>query len=137
MTVGKIFTTGILGILFLSLLSCDSKDPIGKWDDNIKLSEKEVNVTAEANKVLITTKGTWWWIDEISVNGEHDFDVSDIDTSRENFLIEEDVFIIERRNVNEIHISISKNDSGSERILFIGLQAGDYFDGIWLKQAAN
>ena len=128
---------GIFGFFFLSLLSCDSEEPIGKWEDNIKLSKKEVSISANANTVIITTEGTWWWIDGISLNGEHNFDMSDIDTSRENFLIEETIFSIERRNAKEIHISMNKNDSGSERILAIGLQAGNYFDRITVIQAAN
>lgn len=135
--MNKKLTPVILTLLFLSLLSCDVDRLDGDWDDIIKLSEREVNVTAEANTVLITTEGTWWWIDFVSLNKDRSYELSGIDTSEENFLIEEDEFSIERRNANEILISINKNETGSERRLFIGLQAGDYFDNITIVQAEN
>lgn len=43
--------------LFLTALSCsDSKD--GDWDDTIKLSQKEVQFSSEAQTIQIYTKGT-------------------------------------------------------------------------------
>jgi hypothetical protein len=128
---------GIISILFLSLSSCKSDEPDGKWDDNIKLSEKEINFTAESNSVVITTEGTWWWINGIGLDDDWSYDISGIDTTQENFLIEKTEFTIERRNANKIYISMTENQSDSERTLTISLQAGDYFDGIKIIQSEN
>jgi len=128
---------GIISILFLSLLSCESDKSDGKWDDNIKLSEKEINFAAESNSVIITTEGTWWWINGIDLNDDRSYDISGIDTTQENFLIEESEFTIERINAKEIHISMSENQSDTKRTLTIGLQAGDYFDGIKIIQSGK
>lgn len=128
---------GIASILFLSLLSCESDEPDGKWDDNIKLSTKEVNFSAESNSVIITTEGTWWWISGIGLDDDWNYDISGIDTTEDNFLIEESEFTIERKNANEIHVSMTENQSTTERTLTIGLQAGNYFDGIKIIQSGN
>lgn len=127
---------GIISILFLSLLSCESDRPDGDWDDNIKLSTKEVGFSAESDSVIITTEGTWWWINGISLNDDS-YDISGINTAQDNFLIEESEFTIERKNTKEIHISMTENQSATERTLTIGLQAGNYFDGIKIVQSGN
>ena len=128
---------GIFPILFLTQISCDSKEPDGKWDDNIKLSEKELSISAEINSVVITTEGTGWWIHGIGLNDDWNYDLNSIDTTKKNFVIEEDEFTIERKNATEIHISMTQNETGFERVLVIGLQAGNYADGIKITQTAD
>jgi hypothetical protein len=128
---------GIISILMLILASCNSNEPDGKWDDNIKLSEKEVTISAASKALIITTKGTWWWINGIALDDDWSYDISDIDTSKEDFLIEENEFTIERKNATEIHISLTENKTNVERILTIGLQAGNYFDGIKIIQVGK
>ena len=127
----------IISILFLSLLSCESNNPDGKWEDNIKLSTKKVSFSAQSDSVIITTEGTSWWINGIGLNDDWSYDISGIDTIQDNFLIEEPEFTIERKNAKEIHISMTENQSVIERTLTIGLQAGNYSDGIKIIQAAN
>ncbi|SDF59863.1 hypothetical protein [Cellulophaga baltica] len=124
-----------LTVFFILVLSCsDSKD--GDWDDNIKLSQKEVQFSSAQNNVEISTEGTGWWIDEVSMDGEL-FDLNGIDTTKENFTIEETEFSIERKNSTEIFISMQQNPTESSRVLIIGLQAGNYFDGIKITQSGN
>lgn len=126
----------LLMTIFLFSCSSESGGEIGKWDDNIKLSQKEAQFSADKDSIVITTEGESWWISDISFNGNSDYNLGDLDTSQENFLIEDSQFSIERRNSTEIHIVMQRNDTGSERNLIIGLQAGDYFDGIKIVQAA-
>ena len=131
-------TLGIVLVLFLTLIGCESSTELdGKWDDNIKLSEKEVSVSSDATSVLITTDGTWWWLDGISWNGDWNYDLSESDVTEDNFLIEETEFTIERKNAKEIHITLTENTSESERVLIIGLQAGNYFDSLKVVQTGN
>jgi len=60
----------ILLILTAVLFSCsDEKD--GDWDDNIGLSQKEVQFDASENSIVITTKGEGWWINDVSLNGKN------------------------------------------------------------------
>lgn len=128
---------GIIFILCLSVLSCNSEEPDGKWDDNIKLSEKEVTIGAESNTIVISTGGTSWWVSDLGFNGDWSYNVLGIDTTQDNFLIQENEFTIERINGNEIHIYIAENESSIERILIIGLQSGNYFDGIKIIQTGK
>ena len=124
-----------LTVFFIAILSCsDSKD--GYWDDNIKLSQKEVQFSSEQNISEISTEGTGWWIGEISMDGAL-LDLNGVDTTKENFTIEETEFSIERKNATEIHIKMKQNQTELERVLSIGLQAGNYFDGIKITQSGN
>ena len=120
------------------LQSCNDEEKlIGLWDDIIKLSEKEVTISAESNSLVITTEGTGWWINEIGLDDDWSYDIDGIDTSQD-FLIEENDFIIERINTNEIHISMTENQSGLDnRILSITLQAGNYSDRVRIIQSRN
>ncbi len=133
----KIFKFNFIGIFILLIsVSCSKSESDGKWDDNIKLSEKEVEFSAENNSILITTQGEWWWIDDINFDGIH-IDFSNINTTQNNFIIEKPEFKIERRNKTEIHIDMYENTTGSIRVLYIGLEAGDYFDSIKITQLSN
>jgi hypothetical protein len=136
-TLKKLKRIGLL-IIIISAFSCSKSEiPLGLWDDNIKLSEKEAQFSSGKNSIVINTEGEWWWIHEISLNGNSSFAISGIDTTANNFIIEETEFTIERKNANEINIEMEKNETNSERILIIGLQAGNYFDGIKIVQAGN
>lgn len=128
--------TIILFLVLGAVFSCTTKKD-GDWDDIIKLSEKQVTFAAEASSVQINTEGTWWWVHGIGLNDDWTFDLSNIDTSQNNFTIDEAEFKIERKNGTEIYISMTQNETGQERTLTIGLQAGNYADGIRIIQAAN
>lgn len=129
---------GVFVTLCLGLISCDSQEePVGFSDDVIQLSERALLVTVESNSSIVTTKGTGWWIEGIYLNDDWSYDLSTIDTTKDNFVIEHDPFTIARKNTTELHISMSQNDTGSQRVLFIGLQDGNYSDGITITQAAD
>ena len=130
-------TTTIFIFIACMLQSCNDEEKlIGLWDDIIKLSEKEVAISAESNSLVITTEGTGWWINEIGLDDDWSYDIDGIDTTQD-FLIEENDFIIERINTNEIHISMTENHSDLNRILSITLQAGNYSDRVRIIQSRN
>nr|WP_319511786.1 hypothetical protein [uncultured Draconibacterium sp.] len=128
----------LLLISLFTIISCskDKDTPIGIWDDNIKLSQKEVEFDANENTITITTEGEWWWITEILFNNLY-INLEDLDTASDNFIIEEPEFKIERKNATEIYISMSENAGDSSRVLGIGLEAGDYFDHIEVIQSGK
>ncbi len=126
----------ISAFIFILANSCAKTEITGLWDDIIKLSQKEVEVPAEKNSVLITTQGEWWWISDITFNDTL-IDKGNIDTTQDNFIIEHPEFSIERRNKTEIYIRMNENTSESPRILNIWLEAGDYFDSIKITQQAK
>ncbi|MDX8338745.1 hypothetical protein SLH46_06105 [Draconibacterium sp. IB214405] len=120
-----------------TIISCNDKEsPIGIWEDNIKLSQKEVEFDANENSVTITTEGEWWWITDVRFNGTY-INLEDQDTNSDDFIIEETEFKIERKNATEIYITMSENTGDTERELGIELEAGDYFDHIKVTQSAN
>jgi hypothetical protein len=132
-----------LVVILLSIIvfySCsDREDPIGKWDDNIKLSTKNVVFSANADSVFITAEGDWWWIDCISFN-DSCYCYSqreDINLELESYIIKEEFFVVERRNKNTLFVKMDENLTGTERLMSIVLQAGNYFDYVQIKQLAE
>ena len=126
----------ILILIVIFSMSCsDSND--GDWDDNIKLSQKELRFNSLENLAVITTEGDSWWISGIFFKDRQTFDLSNVDTTANSFAITESAFTLERKNGNEISIKLYENTTGSERILTIRLQAGNYFDGITIIQSTD
>ncbi|MGA6119891.1 hypothetical protein [Sphingobacterium anhuiense] len=128
-----IFYLVILLVGFCTI-SCKKNGIDGDWDDNIKLSQKIVNFDSEASSIIITTKSTNWWLNDISINGKS-MDITNIEVGAKNFVVNNLDFQIERKEGNKITISLTRNNSNSERILQIGLQNGNYFDGIKIVQS--
>lgn len=135
--MNKVFIL-ILGIFLIS--SCSDKEVlIGKWDDNIKLSTKYVELAAKADSVTITTEGDWWWINGITFKDStyQYYQREDINLESDSYSIKEDCFVVERRDKNTLFIKLVENTSGKERSVNITLEAGNYFDYVKIKQAAN
>ena len=126
----------ILSVLLISSCS-DKEDPIGKWDDNIKLSTKNVAFDAKADSVIITTEGDWWLVNGISINGISSiyYNRDSIDLESNSYTIEGDCYTVERRDKNTLFVKMNENLTGKERKMLITLEAGDYFDYVGIKQA--
>jgi len=139
----KIITMKNIMILFFGLFilsSCSDKEVIdGKWDDNIKLSTKSVELTSKLDSVTITTEGDWWWIDAVSFEDStySYYGREDINLESDSYSIIEEQFLIERRDKNTLFIKIDENNTGNERVMNITFEAGDYFDYVTIKQAGN
>ena len=126
----------ILILIVIFNMSCsDNKD--GDWNDYIKLSQKELRFDSLENSAIIMTEGDWWWISGIFFKDGQTFDLSNVDTTANNFTITESAFTLKRKNGKEISIKLYENTTGSERILKVGLQAGNYFDGITIIQSTD
>jgi hypothetical protein len=123
-------------ILWITLLlpSCIIKD--GNWKDNIKLSVKTVEFQAQADSVIITSKGDWWWICGISVNDNHFYGFG-IYPDSDNYTIKQDCFIVERRDKHTLFIRLDENPLNVSRIVTVELEAGDYFDRVTITQKAK
>ncbi|MFT6064604.1 MAG: hypothetical protein ACJAQX_000462 [Polaribacter sp.] len=122
-------------IVILNLSCSDRKD--GAWEDNIKLSQKELQFDSLENSAIIKTGADSWWISAIFFKDGQTFDLSNVDTTANNFTITESEFILERKNGKEIAIKLFENTTGFQRILTVGLQAGNYFDGITITQSTD
>jgi len=131
-----VFATGC----FIGMISCSKSEKTGDWDDNIVLSTKSLEFDAAADSAIVTTKGTGWWITDISVmsvdeqltyyfNGDY--------TKMNNYTIQLNCFKISRRGADSIYIELNDNHTGAERIVTVGLEAGDYFDSVVVTQKAE
>ncbi len=132
--------TALVAFLCISISACEDKEePIGKWSDNIKLSTRSADLSADIDSVAITTQGDWWWIDGIKLQDSsyHYYGREDIDLESDSYSILEESFIVERRNKTELFIKMMENTSGVDRTLHIYLQAGNYFDYVAINQAGQ
>ena len=132
--------TMLLFVSIFIIMSCsDEEEPIGKWDDIIKLSTSNVEFGAGTDSVTITTEGDWWWINDISFEDSTYFYYhrEDLNLESDSYLIKEEGFIVERRDKNTLFVKLGENNTGKERILKITLEAGNYFDYVSIKQVAN
>jgi hypothetical protein len=123
----------VTGVMLL-LVGCIIYD--GKWDDNIKLSVRKVEFDASGDSATITTRGSWWWITDISVNNENYFNFG-IDPDSESYSIKDGCFIVERRDSHSLFIKVDANSGNSVRVITVGLEAGDYFDRVTVTQKAK
>lgn len=124
-------------ILTSIMYSCDKKDPLGKWSDNIKLSAKTAEFSSNADSVKITTQGTWWWVCDITVNDTTYYNFEDINLESYNYSIQESGILVERRDTTTLFIKADANKTGAIRKITVGLEAGDYFDRVTVTQAAE
>jgi hypothetical protein len=134
----KIIIYGFLALIGIFMLSCTKnadEDIIGKWDDNIKLSQKTATLSSNLNSITITTESIYWWLDGISLDNNN-IDLSNIDRHSKNFVITNSDFQVERKeDGKKIIITLNQNNTNSERILVISMQNGDYYDGVKIIQA--
>jgi len=114
--------------VLLLLLSC------GRWSDNIKLSTKSAEFSGLGDSIVVTTKGTTWWLSEITIDSTEFYDFKSIDIHADNFLIKHDCVTFQRRNRSTMFIKLDPNPLPVNRIVIIGLEAGDYFDRVTIKQ---
>ena len=134
----KIIIYGCLALIWNFMISCTAsgnEEPIGKWDDNIKLSQKTATLNSNVNSITIATESTYWWLSGISLNN-NSIDLTNVDKLSKNFVITNSDFQVERKeDGKKIIITLNQNNTNSERILVVSIQNGDYFDGVKLIQA--
>lgn len=115
-------------------ISCNKGREIGKWDDNIKLSQKTASFSSNSNSITVTTETTGWWLDGITFN-KANVDLKSIERTAQNFVVVQPDFKVERKDGNKIIITLNQNTTNADRLLSIGLQNGDYFDGVTITQS--
>jgi len=129
----------ILIATMFGLASCsEEKDtPDGKWDDIIKLSTKEVGFSHEKDSATITAEGDRWWINGMSIGDSTYVGGNEIDRESDSYAIKGGDCVVEKRDKHTLFVKVGENATGGERIVRIDLEAGDYFDYVTIKQAAN
>jgi len=128
--IGLLAATAVLG-------SCTETKDEGDWDDNIHLSQKTAQFKADGDSVIITTKGTGWWVNGVTVVGKMYYSFPDVDIEADSYVMADDGFIVERRNKTTLVIKLDANSLNTERVMRVGLEAGDYFDSVTIIQEAS
>jgi pectate lyase len=123
----------------VALLSACHKDIKGKWEDNIHLAVNNAVFNPNGDSLIIATGGGWWWIDGVQFDDSaycaQKYD--NFNPEADTFTISEKHFTVQKRGRHMFFAKLDKNTSGKERILNISLEAGDYFDGVTIRQPAK
>jgi len=133
----KIFYLIALSLFIYSCSNSNNDRPDGQWDDIIKLSTKDVTFKSTADSITITTEGDWWWVIGISINNEDFEDFGGIDVTSDNYTIEQNGILVEKRDKNTLFIQADENPLNIERKIVVQLEAGDYFDRVIITQKAQ
>jgi hypothetical protein len=126
----------LLDLILIALIisSCTEDKKIGIWDDLIKLSIKPAEFSPLGDSKTIETGGDWWWVSDISVDDKWYYGFTGIDLESDYYRIEEDCYVVERRDKNTLFIQVDANPKNSNRIITVGLHAGDYGDRVTIAQ---
>ena len=73
----------------------------------------------------------------LSNNSNSYYNNGDVNLESDSYTILEDSFVVERRDRNSLFIKLNENVSGDERVMRIVIEAGNYFDYVYIKQAAS
>jgi hypothetical protein len=106
----------------------------GGWRDNIKLSTKTAQFSANGDSILITTKGDSWWLTGITVDNNRFDNFDGINVHADSYVVKQDCFIFQRRNANTLFIKLEPNPLSLKRTVIFELEAGDYFDRVTITQ---
>jgi uncharacterized protein YodC (DUF2158 family) len=129
----QILSITLMIVSFITIYSCSEKE-LGDWDDNIKLSTKAVEFSSLSDSVTIKTGGSGWWVSDVSVNSDWFYGFKDINLEADSYTIQQDCFVVERRDKNTLFIKVDENPLKVQRVITVGLQAGDYFDRVTITQ---
>ena len=129
----KTFCFTLMIVFIIAFYSCSK--PKGDWPDNIGLSTKVVEFNAQSDSVTITTFGSSWWIGDVSVNSDWYYNFNlEVNLETDSYIIKHDCFTVERRDKHKLLIKVDENPLNIQRIITVGLQAGDYFDRVTITQ---
>lgn len=129
----QILSITLMIVSFITIYSCSEKE-LGDWDDNIKLSTKAVEFSSLSDSVTIKTGGSKWWVSDVSVNSDWFYGFKDINLEADSYTIQQDCFVVERRDKNTLFIKVDENPLKVQRVITVGLQAGNYFDRVTITQ---
>lgn len=134
---GRYLYSFMFGVFLLGSVSWNTELKKGlsslRSIDNIELSHKKAELTAEKDSAIFTTKGTCWWINKILVDGRPvDFKVAD--SQSDKFKLQGKWFTVERKGRQQLIVKTDDNRFVSPRNIQIVLEVGRCFDSINIEQ---
>jgi len=96
------------------------------------LSGHEYSFNANGDSTFVTSKGTSWWFADVMLVSTHYF-LPQANSNCKLIYIDSN-FQIERRSCDSLFVKMNINKTNSSRVLWIQLQAGDYFNSIMFTQ---
>ena len=135
-----IWRIAIVLFVAVSLVSCSSDDPDGKWASMIWKAEVPVQITdgiyvvpAKGSVLTFSCRNYSPWIAEAVSGEEHFFPLRE---SNNYHSITTDWLKVEI-NKNKLNVTFESNDSAEERPLKLTVTAGDIFYTFYFIQFAN
>jgi len=134
----KIFSIIAVVIVVITLSSCKKIiEPVGQWSDNIKLSTRTANFNASGDSVIFKTGGSWWWVSDVSVDTTWYYGFAEVNVTANFYSVKRACFVVEHRDNNTLFVKVDANPFNKNRIITVGLEAGDYFDRVTITQKSK
>lgn len=133
-------STLVFIVCVIVMFSCKDKEnvePIGLWDDNIKLSQKRVEFSHLGDSISIEAEGAGWWINSVSFNDSVYLPPTPFNSPFESYAITSSSFKVEHLDEHHIIIKMKANESTQQQELEIVVQGGNYFDYIHVSLSAK
>lgn len=131
----RILSFNLLIAFVVVVCSCSDKTTkVGDWSDNIQLSAKSVVLSASSDSVVLKTGGSSWWITDVTVGDVHFNNHMYVGHETDTCSIKHDGFVVVRRDKSTLVIKVDENLLAVQRIITVGLEAGDYFDRVTITQ---
>ncbi|MDR2882847.1 MAG: hypothetical protein LBU98_03625 [Alistipes sp.] len=136
----KLLMTGI-GVAAFTVMMCscgkkDNEQMIGKAEDDIKLSAREVGFSAEGGESSVSTEGTVWWFTSF-LNSETYAGIEQMRGAKAG--VDEKTYACEwvsvsKSGLDKIVVHTEPNSTGADRSITVEVTSGDYADHITINQ---
>lgn len=131
----------VMTVAVISLASCDTADPDGKWspmdweaEGPVQITDNVYNVSAAGTELTFSCQNyAYPWVAEVKLNGKYYFPPLELNDYR---TITVDWFKAEISG-NKLKVVFEANETAEERQIELTVTAGDCFYTFKFKQFAN
>lgn len=131
----------VMTVAVLSLASCSSDDPVGKWDPMvwkaevpIQMNDDVYNVSADGTEFTFSCQNySRPWVENALSDGKYYYPPRNVD---DYFSISAEWFKV-KISGNKLKVVFEANETAEERPLQLTVTAGDIFYTFKFKQGAN
>lgn len=118
----------VLLVLAFIMISCNSHEK-----NNIGLSTKYLEMSAQSGTSVVFVDGKDWWVNDVSVEGVRLYAAPE-DIEKDCESIEGEWFVIEKEGDDKLHVSVMENTSTYPRKILMTVESENYFDYISVYQ---
>ena len=134
MKVKLIFSMVVITSFVLTFNMCKEDNRQLGCGEEVGLEENYINITAKDSLYSFKVKNGIWWITSLKTIVGQDTLYPQLEVDSMRNPIKGDWYSI-KRSSHQLIIHVDENQYEYPRQLFVGLQSGNWYDGIWVEQS--